>query len=78
MSEIWLSAEEVEELTALKRWSAQCRRLAQMGIPFLPNGVGRPLVERAVVVRASREDSRRSRPKTEPNWDAIRRGPKRT
>jgi hypothetical protein len=47
----WLSAEEVEELTGLKRWKAQCRMLARMGVPFRPNGFGRPLVERAAVFK---------------------------
>lgn len=46
----WLSPDEVEELTGLKRWKAQCRMLAQMGVPFRPNGFGRPLVERAAVL----------------------------
>lgn len=41
----WLPAVEVEELTGRKQHAAQCRTLARMGIPFRPNGVGRPLVE---------------------------------
>lgn len=45
----WLTPPEVEELTGKRRWSAQCRSLARMGVPFRPNGVGRPLVERGVV-----------------------------
>jgi hypothetical protein len=45
----WLTPAEVEELTARKRWKAQCVMLAQMGVPFRPNAVGRPLVERAAV-----------------------------
>lgn len=36
MAETWLTADEVEELTGLKRWKAQCRKLAEMGIPFRP------------------------------------------
>lgn len=52
MSETWLSPEEVTELTAKKRWSAQCKALTQMGVPFRPNAVGRPLVERAVALKA--------------------------
>jgi hypothetical protein len=50
----WLSPEEVEELTGLKRWKAQCRMLSQMGVPFRPNGFGRPLVERAAVLKVPR------------------------
>jgi hypothetical protein len=51
MGETWLTADEVEELTGLKRWKAQCRKLAEMGVPFRPNGFGRPLVERAAVLK---------------------------
>ncbi|GAB3356253.1 DUF4224 domain-containing protein [Lysobacter tyrosinilyticus] len=68
MSGTWLSPEEIEELTALKRWSAQCRALARMGIPFLPNAVGRPLVERGAV--CSKPAPERTK-KREPNWDAM-------
>lgn len=51
MSDTWLTPDEVFELTGKKRWSVQCRVLAQMGIPFRPNGVGRPLVERGAVLK---------------------------
>jgi hypothetical protein len=68
----WLSPEEVEELTDRKRWSAQCRALAGMGIPFRPNAVGRPLVERTAVLSGPK----RERVRTVPNWDAID-GPKK-
>lgn len=51
MGETWLTPDEVVELTGKKRWSVQCRVLAQMGVPFRPNGVGRPLVERAAVLK---------------------------
>lgn len=47
----WLHPQEVEELTGLKRWKAQCRALARMGVPFRPNAQGRPLVERAAVLK---------------------------
>lgn len=50
-ADTWLTADEVQELTGLKRWKAQCRALARMGVPFTPNGFGRPLVERAAVLR---------------------------
>lgn len=68
MSDTWLSPEEVTELTAKTRWTAQCRVLAVMGIPFTPNAVGRPLVERAAVCSAP------AKPKSKrgPNWDAVR------
>lgn len=64
----WLTPDEVVELTAKKRWAAQCRALAGMGVPFKPNAVGRPLVERAAVC-SSKPDKRR---KAEPDWSAIR------
>lgn len=70
MSDIWLTPEEVAELTGLERsWKAQARKLAQMGVPFRLNGVGRPLVERSVVLM---QPAKRER-KAEPNWGAIRR-----
>lgn len=49
----WLTPDEVTELTALTHWSAQCRALARMGIPFRPNAAGRPLVERTAVLTSS-------------------------
>lgn len=72
MADTWLTPEEVGELTGLRpnSWAAQCRRLAKMGVPFRPNGAGRPLVERAAVI------STPSKPKgaKEPNWGALKHG----
>ena len=51
MTDTWLTPAEVADLTGLVRWTAQCRALARMGVPFRPNGVGRPLVERAAVLK---------------------------
>lgn len=68
MSDTWLTPEEVTELTARSRWSAQCRALAAMGIPFRPNAVGRPLVERAAVCK---ETQPKPRAKRGPNMDAL-------
>lgn len=65
----WLTAEEVGELTDLKRWSAQCRALKDMGIPFTPNRAGRPLVERAAVLRYRGKPERSP---DQPNWDALK------
>lgn len=62
---LWLTPDEVHELTSLKRWSAQCRALARMGVPFRPNAVGRPLVERSAVTKAKPE-----RQPAEPKWAA--------
>lgn len=66
-TDTWLTPEEVEQLTARKRWTAQCRALSAMGIKFTPNLAGRPLVERAAVVTTERP-----RKKSGPNWSAIR------
>jgi hypothetical protein len=66
MSDVWLTPDEVEQLTARKRWKAQCRALAIMGVPFRPNAVGRPLVERDAVLTAKRTASKG------PNWGAMR------
>lgn len=63
----WLSPAEVEELTARKRWSAQCRALSEMSIPFRPNAVGRPLVERAAVLQMQKK----KKPAKGPNWGAM-------
>lgn len=67
MSDLWLTPEEVHELTDRTRWSAQCRALASMGVPFKPNAAGRPLVERAAVCSAPVK----AKAKRGPNWDAI-------
>ena len=64
----WLTADEVHDLTARVRWSAQRRALAAMGVPFRPNAAGRPLVEAAAVLRYRERPARK--PPT-PNWSAI-------
>jgi len=66
---VWLTPDEVHELTAKIRWSAQCRALAAMGIPFRPNAVGRPLVERSAVLSAPQPAAKAKGP----NWDAIKK-----
>lgn len=68
MNDTWLTPDEVQELTALKRWSAQCRALARMGIPFRPNAVGRPLVERDAVLK---KKPAKAAKQWEPNWTAL-------
>lgn len=68
VSETWLSPDEVVELTERVRWTAQCRALAAMGVPFTPNAVGRPLVERASVCK----EHTRPKAKKQPNWSALR------
>lgn len=69
MSDTWLSPDEVVELTARTRWSAQCRALASMGVPFRPNAVGRPLVERSAVCK--QQDQSKPRRKRGPNMEAL-------
>jgi hypothetical protein len=63
----WLTPAEVEQLTARKRWKAQCVMLAQMSVPFRANAVGRPLVERAAVLTGGKKPKTRQ----EPDWGAI-------
>ena len=64
---LWLTPSEVAELTEYKRRREQCRALADMGVPFKPNRVGRPLVDRALY--AVRQGKRRA--KVEPDWSGI-------
>lgn len=64
---LWLSAAEVEELTAKKRWSAQRRALVKMGVAFTLNAVGRPLVSRGLWESSGKP----ARKRQEPDWDAI-------
>lgn len=69
-ADTWLTADEVGELTGLapNSWKAQCRRLAAMGVPFRPNGAGRPLVERALILTSPGKP----KAKPQPNWGAVR------
>lgn len=64
----WLTVAEVAVLTECSRSSTQCLRLAKMGIPFRQNFAGRPLVERAAVLR---HHERPERARDQPNWNAI-------
>lgn len=68
-AETWLTPDEVGELTGLEpnSWKAQCRKLSAMGVPFRPNGAGRPLVERDAVLTS------RPKPKAArgPNWNKL-------
>lgn len=69
MTDLWLTPEEVETLTARKRHKAQCVMLAKMGIPFKPNAIGRPLVERSAV--CSNPGTPKKKGKPQPNWEAM-------
>ena len=70
----WLDAAEVAQLTAdaqgrpCKRRTTQCDRLAMMGIPFRPCYGGRPLVERAAVLKYRERTVKRA---AEPDWSAV-------
>ncbi|BDU17566.1 DUF4224 domain-containing protein [Lysobacter auxotrophicus] len=71
MSDTWLSPDEVGELTGLRpnSWKAQCRKLAAMGVPFRPNGAGRPLVERAAVLNSTKAPAKGNT--RGPNWEGL-------
>lgn len=64
----WLTTDEIQQLTERVRHSAQCRALRSMGIPFRPNAIGRPLVERAAVLRYR---ERPGRTPDQPDWSAL-------
>lgn len=50
---IFLTAEEMAELTGYKRHSKQIEALRQMGIPCRINARGRPIVTRSVIEGAA-------------------------
>lgn len=62
---MWLSPDDVVELTARKRWRAQRLALHRLGITFIVNAVGRPLVEKEAVTTRRVNVSRRA---AEPHW----------
>lgn len=70
MSDLWLTPDEVAVLTALNpnSYKAQCRRLADMGVPFTANAIGRPLVVRSLFEKTMKP----TRKAVQPNWDAMR------
>lgn len=65
----WLTPAAVAELTDAKRRTTQCKRLAEMGVPFTVNYAGRPLVERAVALKYKERASKKA---VEPDWNAIK------
>ena len=67
----WLTPIEVGELTATKpnSYKVQCRKLAEMGIAFMPNAIGRPLVQRDAVLKTQAKKSDTSW--VGPNWAAL-------
>ena len=66
---LFLTREELEELTGRKRASAQIRWLREHGYPVEESAAGRPVVLRAEVERrlSSGEPVRRSSPR----WDKV-------
>ena len=73
MSEMFLTRDEVASLTDYKRYGKQCDVLRQMGIPFITNPTGRPIVIRAVLegrqepANSPRRKWQSSKAKTKPN-----------
>lgn len=65
---MFLTADEVEDLTGLKRPSAQAHWLRANGWPVETDAAGRPKVLRSVV--EARMGAVMSQP-TAPNWEAI-------
>lgn len=65
----WLTPAEVSELTEATRRTTQCKRLAEMGVPFTPNYAGRPLVERAAALKYKERADKKA---AEPDWNAIK------
>lgn len=61
---MFLSAEDIAELTGRPQKSKQIEALRKMCIPFYVNAVGKPVVARAVV-----EGRRESAPKPEKKWE---------
>lgn len=68
-SEIWLAPAAIETLTGRKRWTAQCRALATLGIPYRLSAQGRPLVEARAVLT---HDPTPPTPTKSPRWDRLR------
>jgi hypothetical protein len=56
MSEMFLSDEEIAQLTGRKFKSHQILTLRQMRIPFFVNATGHPVVTRAAVEGGTREE----------------------
>lgn len=71
---MFLNAEELEELTNLKRPKSQIRALRSMGIEHMVRIDGRPLVLRAFIEKKGMgEASSGSKKKNsvQPNWKAL-------
>jgi hypothetical protein len=62
---MFLTDDELRQLTGLKRPTAQARFLASKGIPHFVNAAGRVVVTRAAVETPSTQVRR------EPKWEAL-------
>ncbi len=64
---MWLSKQQLEDLTKRKTGKAQCRALDYLGIPYRVGLDGKPVVfERDLTAETDPEK------RTEPNWDALK------
>ena len=68
---MFLTKEEIFELTGYKRLAAQCRWLADRGYRFEVNALGRPVVLASSVERRLQPRSSVSR---QPNFEALNDG----
>jgi hypothetical protein len=66
--EMFLTAEEIKQLTRRDRASAQKRMLARMGIPFIPHPDGGFAVLRSAVDPAAVQGAAKE---WEPDWNAA-------
>lgn len=72
---MFLTADELRELTGLTRWSAQIRWLSARGWAHAVRADGRPVVSRKEAERQleSRGSAPRARATSEPDFAAARR-----
>lgn len=74
MNALFLTKEEICDLTGYKRHGKQCAALAKMGVPYRTNAAGRPIVVRAIlegpreVVQAADSGSRWQSRKAQQNF----------
>jgi hypothetical protein len=69
---MWLSPEQLKTLTKRIRPSAQARRLRALGIDFISDGDGSPLVLESVVQKKGGAAAERTKQSQEPNFGALR------
>jgi hypothetical protein len=68
---MFLTIEEITELTGYRRFTAQCRWLAARGYRFETNAHGRPIVLVSSVERRLQPGSRVSQ---QPNFETLNNG----